>query len=299
MAVRSAAASASRPSWHKSTPSSTFAARRLEASLWFPESSAVTLAAARRSRSTAFRSSGPDARRFVIRAAAKSAVAGSRDAARARLASSLVPSAARNARSASRARLASADRFVASARTRSTRRSRSSGSARRRRRTQPPGSTRHQPPGPSPSEGPMPAHMNDTVEEMWFREKRSVGFFFGGNARGTEGDCPYGSYRKKVRESLGKTPLAAECVSTHFTPRDRRSVTRRGREHLSKSAGMIIPVRCFTCGKVRGPPADHDPTRAGPRLFLRRAPRDGVGTRVLARASAPRTPRAREAHSRL
>ena len=166
MAVRSAAASASRPSWHKSTPSSTFAARRLEASLWFPESSAaffspsaVTLAAARSSRSTAFRSSGPDARRLVIRAAAKSAVAGSRDAMRARLASSLVPSAARNARSASRARLASADRFVASARTRSTRRSRSSGSARRRRRTQPPGSTRHQPPGPSPSEGPMPAQM--------------------------------------------------------------------------------------------------------------------------------------------
>ena len=95
----------------------------------------------------------------------------------------------------------------------------------------------------------------------------------GGNARGTESDCPYGSYRKKVRESLGKTPLAAECVATHFTPRDRRSVTWRGPEHLSKSAGMIIPVRCFTCGKVRGPPAAHDPTRAGPRLFLRRAPK--------------------------
>jgi DNA-directed RNA polymerase I, II, and III subunit RPABC5 len=56
----------------------------------------------------------------------------------------------------------------------------------------------------------------------------------------------------------------------HFTPRDRRSVTRRGPEHLSKSAAMIIPVRCFTCGKVRGP-ASVAPLSPSGRSFARPA----------------------------
>lgn len=104
--------------------------------------------------------------------------------------------------------------------------------------------------------------------------------------------------KKGTREWLGKTPLAAECVATHFTPRDRRSVTWRGPEHLSKSAGMIIPVRCFTCGKVRGPPAAHDPTRAGPRLFLRRAPKGWGWQRAFSLARARRERRGLARHTR-
>ena len=104
--------------------------------------------------------------------------------------------------------------------------------------------------------------------------------------------------KKGTRDWLGKTPLAAECVATHFTPRDRRSVTWRGPEHLSKSAGMIIPVRCFTCGKVRGPPAAHDPTRAGPRLFLRRAPKGWGWQRAFSLARARRERRGLARHTR-
>jgi hypothetical protein len=74
----------------------------------------------------------------------------------------------------------------------------------------------------------------------------------------------------------------------HFTPRDRRSVTRRGPEHLSKSAAMIIPVRCFTCGKVRGPASVAPSPRPAVRSLVPREPRIRDAAWILTPLSARR-----------